>query len=259
MTNLQRGLALASAHTKRTLPELVNTSGYWIAINAKAGLPFVTPEKIDIELWTIKTPVIGARGKPLKRKKFYRAGFSPQQRSEAAPLAALIIQARARPGSAYNDLTNNRYALAASPFKGVSREAGAARMAALIDKMIKQRHRSGHFLIAGWIPNIRTLAPLASQKFLRGGPSPLEGQRSYYGANLGEATPARPNLLLCICKIENHVGTQGPNAANFNRALILYGQPGLQSAVDREGKQQAQYGLQKAGAELKQLVDKHWK
>lgn len=252
-SSLSRGIAAANGYSKRTLPEIINTSGYWISINAKAGMPFVTPEKIDAELAVIPTQVIGKRGQPLKRKKTFSGGMSPIQRSSKAPLATLIVLARTNPRSNYNALTNNRYALPS--LRGMSASGFHAAVAALEDKMVKTRHRSGKFLLSGWIPVVQKMAFYAVQKFSRGGPSPSEGRRNFYGADLGHARPAFPGEL-CSAEISNDVGTEGVNAASFNRALMLHGVPALQSAVDREGVKQMEYALKKAGEELKQEWDK---
>jgi len=259
MRGLANGIAAAAQYSKRTVPQIVNTSAYWVAVNAKNGMPFVAPERVDSELAVIATPVIGKRGKPLKRKRTFRGGISEGQRRKDVPLAALIVAARANPKSNYNQITNQRYRLpGGNPFKGVSRAEGAARMRELEDRMIKSRHRSGKFLLAGWIPAIRTLAGLAVTKFLRGAGKPSEGAKSFYGGELGSAQPARENELEASATIANEVGAEGMNAGNFNRALMLYGIGPLQMAIDQEGERQMAYALKKYEAELAERVNKHW-
>lgn len=258
-SGLQAGLAYASKYTKRSLPEMVNTSAYWVAVNSKNNLPFVPVERIDAEMAKITVPVIGKRGKPLKRKTQYRGGMSPIQTSKEAPLAVLIIQARANPSSNYNRLTNNRWLLTKSPFKGVSRTEGRAAMRQAEDKQIKSRRRSGKFLIVGWIPAIREMAKWTASKFLKSQPSPGEGRDAFYGGNFGQATPAGYDRFNCNATIENDIGGQGQNAASYNQALMRYGIPATQAAVDREGIEQAKYALKKYDAELCDAVNKIWK
>ncbi len=254
---LQSGLAYASQYTKRSLPEMVNTSAYWVAVNAKNNLPFVTPGKIDAELSVITSPVIGKRGKPLKNKKTFSGGMSPLQRSNKAPLAALIVLARTNPNSRYNLLTNQRYALPS--LKGMSAAGFHAAVAALVDKMVKLRHRSGKFLVAGWIPAIRDMRHFTSSKFLKSQPSASDGAASFYGSGLGMAKQATAGKYDCFATIENDVGMEGQNAASFNQALMKYGVPATQSAVDREGIENAKYALRKYDEELCREVNKFWK
>lgn len=260
MSGLQRGLYFAQQYTKRTPAELVNTTGAEVAIVAKNTLPFVTVPTIDTELAVITTPKIGKRGKPLKRGKNYKGGTGTAQ-NPAVPLSALIIQARARPGSKYNQSTNNRYAIRASPFKGVSRAAGRAAMAAAESRMIKTRHSSGSFLKAGWIPATRIMLTYSVNRYRRGsstGP-PLEGAKRFYGADLGTATPAQAGSYNATATIENNIGYQGQNAASFDHALQIYGAPSLQAAVDGEGARNMQYYLDKsAKEELEGPVNKAW-
>lgn len=252
-TGLNTAIAFASRWTKRTPSEVVNTVGGEVAIGAKNGMPFVTVPTIDTELAVTVTPKIGKRGKPLKRGKQYSGGSGTASNPDVA-LAVLIIQARARPGSNYNALTNNRYALTASPFKGLSRAAGRAAMAAMVSQMIARRHSSGAFLKAGWIECVKDLLPYSVNRFRRGssnGP-PLEGARSYYGANLGGATPAQSGSVNAVCVIENDIGYEGANAASFDKALQLHGLPVLQNSLDKEGRNTMDYALNASNKELEQ-------
>lgn len=260
MSGLQRGLHFAQQYTNRTPAQLVNTTGAEVAIVAKNTMPFVTMPTIDAELAVIKVPRIGKRGKPLKKSPNYKGGTGTSK-NPAVPLSVLIIQARARPGSGYNQSTNSRYAIRASPFKGVSRAAGRAAMAAAESRMIKTRHSSGSFLKAGWIPAVRIMLTYSVNKYRRGssaGP-PLEGAKSYFGANLGSATPAQAGSTNATCIIENLIGYEGKNAASFNRALQLHGLPTLQAAVDGEGAKNMQYYLDhSAKEELEGPVNRAW-
>ena len=256
-SGLARGIFAASKYSTRTMPQLVNTAAYWVAINAKNSMPFVQPGVIDAQLAVIESPEIGKRGKPLKRRKVFSAGISPLQDRKDVAMAVLIVSARANPASRYNLLTNQLYALGKNPFKGVSRAAGAAAMRALVDKMIKSRHRSPKFLLTGWIPAIRIMARFAVQKFMRGGASPSDGARQYYGADLGTAQVAGEGWA-CAAAIENDVGMEGKNAANFNSALMKYGAGPLQAAVDQEGERQLAYAMRKYEEELAKVTNGHW-
>lgn len=266
-SRLSDGLAAAAKYTKRTLPQVVNTAAYWIAVNAKNSMPYVEVKKIDIELGTIVTAVIGKRGQPLSKKYAKNRRLSGGKMGDIVkdvPLAALIIAASAKPGSRYNSLTNSRWAIGKNPFKGVSRAAGAATMRSLIHRMINRRHSSSKFLLSGWIPAIQKLLPYSMQKFMRGSGNPLTGVKEFLGgagvnghSEFGSATPAVDGFTV-MAVIENNIGAMGKNAENYNQALIRYGAPVLQSAVDREGDQQMKYALGKMEKEMKTEVDKYW-
>lgn len=253
-SKLNQGLAIAAQFTKRTPAEAVNTAGLEVAINAKYRTPFVKVKTIDEELGTMSIPTIGRNGRELnqkysKNKTFYGTAMGDLQKE--VPLTVLIMMARARPGSNYNILTNNRYAIPQGSFKGFSRALMLFKMQTMIDNMIKQRHQSGNFLMVGWNPAIEILKRYSVNKWRRGGPPSREGENNYRGGDLGSATAAQPGAELAICIIENNIGGEGVNAANFNRALLEYGTEPLQRALDDEGAKQMQYFLDHAGkAEL---------
>ena len=69
---------------------------------------------------------------------------SPNYNSDV-PLAALIINAQANPSSNFNLITGGRYRRQASPFKGLSRAAGAQAMLDAMRRMLSARHSSGGF------------------------------------------------------------------------------------------------------------------
>lgn len=255
MTGLNRGFNLAMEFSKRKPGVAANTAAYFIAVDAQLRTNSVQIPTIDLELDVAVYQVLGKRGKPLKGKRNRRFATTP---SNSAPLAALIIQASVNSSSKYNQLTGFKYYRTASPFKGVSRAAGAAAMAQAIHNLIAKRHGATSYLRAGWSKAIDILFPLSSSKYVRG----IRGRASgvfTYGADLGTAQPAPANSFLATCLIENDVGLTGKNAVSHNRALMEFGAPALQAAVDNEGKNQMQYFLDHAGrAELEIPVNKAW-
>lgn len=261
-SGLAAGIAAAKKYSKRTMPELVNTSAYWIAVNAKNEMPFVTQEKINTDLGTIVSLKVGKRGKflsPKYSRNLMKSGRRMGDITQNVPLSVLIIQARANYNSNYNRLTHHRWALRASPFAGKTRAAGRAAMKAAENRLINSRHSSTKFLLAGWIPVIKEMARHAIKKYTRGAPPALEGKDSYYGADLGGATPATEAAEVAAAVIENNIGGQGVNAKNYNDALMTHGLPALQSAIDREGTQQMNYALKKMEQELAGQVTKAWR
>jgi hypothetical protein len=251
-SGVNRGVAAALMFSKRTPAQLCNTVGLEVAINTKFNMPFVTIERIDTELNVLTVPVIGKRGKPLKKKKNYAGQVGTQRSPEPVPLAVLIVQARANGLSRYNGMTGGRY-FGPSPFKGVSPAQGRDLMRAAVSRMIKTRHSSTKFLMAGWVDCVRDLLPLSVNRYRRGGGHPpMEGAKNHYGADLGGATPAREGEYNVFCIIENRIGYEGKNAASFDHALQLRGGPVLQAALDNEGRRQMDYFLMKSAQE--QLV-----
>lgn len=244
---LEAGLKIAGEWNTRTPAEAVNTAGYAIAVDAQNNMPFVPVPKIDAELSTVVNPVIGKRGKPLKNKKRFTANVEV---GKDAPFPALIIQAASNPGSRYNALTNFRYALLRSPFWNKSRAAGRALMADLVHKMIAARHKSPHFLQAGFNVAIQVLRPLSKLRPQRYSGIPGSSQ----GQNLGSVDPAKPGTS-AVCTLANLIGSQGKNAASMDHALQTIGAPILQRAVDREGVNAANYALKKSGQELAELFN----
>lgn len=232
--------------SSRTPQQIVDTAAFWISVNARKLTPFTTKATIDEGLSVTTSPKLFKSGKPMKSKKilaFARLGAGARNPKFAdVQLAALIIQASANPNSNYNQVTNSRFALSQSPFKGVSREEGAALMKAAMDKLEKSRVSSGHYLGSAWLEAQRTLYPLAVRSWGRGSSSEADT-----GANLeasqsarGSATPAG-NGLACFAMIENDTGGSGPNASKQNAALQRVAGPALQQAVDAEEAQLLEY------------------
>ncbi len=213
---------------KRTLPQIVNSSAYYIARNTAAGTPFTSIDRMDTELGTIR--VSEKTGKTLKGttgKGALRGSAMGREQTETT-LAKLIILARAnllsKKPSKYNISTNFRYALNKDDLKGKGTILG------MISRMIKSRHSSSKFLRSGWVPAIQTLEPYA---FKRGGAAPVEAKTFKFG-NRGSATPAVSGSWEVSCMIENATGLEGKNAANFNQALLLHGIGPLQAAIAQE-------------------------
>jgi hypothetical protein len=256
MTGLEEGIKAAQLYSERTLPQIVNISAYYIALDARDQTRFVDVGRIDAELSTMVEPVYGRSGKVLKSKKMYAALANVRiakgrMAGKLVPLAALIIQKMV---GSYEFLRGDeRYPLSHSPFKGFNRALGAQKMAYYIDKLIKGRHSSTHYLASGWTPVVEALKRCCGN-FIKG------GRVHYAGLNnpeLGYAKPATENDATCT--IENLVGEKGEHAERANEQLHLIAGPALQRAVDNEGVKQMQYALDHANKELAATVNPLWK
>jgi len=251
--NLNEAVRLRMQFPGRTEAEIVNTAAYWIAVNTKQLTPSVPQSRINTELMVKVTPRIGERGKmrgkPLSmkssRNRILVGGIGTSRKYPSVPLAALIVQASvlrvgmesSQPGlSEYNRRTNMRFARLRSPFAGESRAKGRRNMAAAIHRMIAARRSSTQFLLSGWVRAVQILRPFAVQKFRRGQAPPLEDRKSHHGGpDRGTAVAAVEGSPSVWAMIENSTGMEGSvNAANYNQALIAYGAPALQAAIDIE-------------------------
>jgi hypothetical protein len=154
---LNKSLNLLSAHSTRLPAYLANKAARFIALEATRNMPVVDPGTIETELNAAVELVKARRGGRYRHgMKFIRShrlfgNLGPERayKPEYAdiPLLTLIIQARANPNSRYNALTGHVFA-GPSPFKGVSREAGAAAMLATMRRVFSARKSSTGFFKA---------------------------------------------------------------------------------------------------------------
>lgn len=190
--------------TTRTLADVLNKKGFYVALGAMRYTPATPKEAITSSLGRI------VRTKRQVTMHLVVAGdiyHSLSGREAAAPLAALIINKRmGRLG----------------PGQGLTGQKMADAIAALIGA----RNRSRAYLRSGWLPTVQTLGPLVSER--RGAPETVQGARQY-GVPKGRAVPARPGWSV-KCLIENAASSRHET----NEALIRYGGPALQRAFDIE-------------------------
>lgn len=256
--------------SKRTMRQIVTSAAMEVAVNAAKMMPFVDPARINQELSVTYSPGRTKTGKMSiqKSKRIAAGGPYGVQRTNPAtfgrttatvrrpiPLAALIIQASvlgarsgkdgaSQPGmSKYNRTTNMRYARPYSPFYGKTRQAGQEAMRAAVNRMIKARRSSTHFLQSGWNDAIAGLSKETANRgrsFMRGVNAP-KGLRG--------SVVIRDDGYNVSVQIENSTGMSGVNARNFNSALWRYGAGALQTAVDDEAAKMVAYTERKMNAD----------
>jgi hypothetical protein len=241
---LNLGIAVAMDYTKRTLAEKCNSVAYFVARGAYERTPFVAVERINQELAVKGNPVMGRSGKALKGKFTYASLRTVSTKNRDVPLAALIINKMVKQGGRS---LGKGFNLAQSPFKGLPRALGAQKMAAFIDKLIKKRRSSTHFLASGWIPAMKIFDKYAKKNESRSATP-----------DLGTGKPAVEGVTVSAM-IENDVGARGPVAASSNKALLTYGTPALQSSIDAEGTSQMNHALKAMEMELSGKTNAHWK
>lgn len=256
-SGLNLALDKAQEFSGRTPQLCVDSAGYAVAARAYELTPAVTVAKIDSDLGTVVTVMVGKRGKPLSAKyskNLMKSGGRMGDIVQDVPLSVLIIMAQARYGSNYNESTGYRFARSKNPWAGVSRAAGRLAMMGAENRLINTRHSSTGFLRLGW---------LAVKKMLRskfyGGPPPTEGADPDDEAPDPFGTAVSATLAHgASCTIENLVGMvpgrKGYNAPNYNRALLEKGTGPLQQAIDEVAFEKMDYVFQKEMALLERQV-----
>ena len=156
---MRQSIRMLSERSRRLPSYIVNKAVTRVARAAADNMPVVTTGQMDSELNALVTPRLSSRGPrrgmSLKSGKKDIQSFGPVGAGAHpdVPLAALIIQARVirpdvgpTPGvKGYNIRTGFVFARTASPFRGVSRAAGAALMLDAMKRMLSARHKSGGF------------------------------------------------------------------------------------------------------------------
>ncbi len=202
----------------------INTKLYYIALRAIAFTPRADKLKIGKSL----SPLIYEFGEAGQRSLRMVTRYDYFGRSAAVPVAALLINAE----------------------RGKKGKPGyyGAKMRRAIKNFIARRQRSVSFLKAGWIPAVKTLAPLADKK-----QAPEMGEKpTTAGHPKGRAVAASAGSEMAGL-IANSVGHSGPHGAKRWAALKRYGQPALQRAINEESASMVEYMAGKAREAARQL------
>jgi len=239
-SSLNQAIAMALDVSTQEPRNLVINTGRGIALGAKTLTPYVEQETIDTELGVISTPVLASRGprKGLPLKSGKKNIEVPEQ-----SLAIKIVLARLHPGSNYNQLTRQRWALDRATFSPGMGNAGFwAKVQLVAQRMVSARHSSTHFLQAGWkgvyrrLTEFRYVRGLVEENFID-----VDVTASTVFDDMGSATLTGNGASVSL-EIANRIGMKGVNAETYNEALHQYGGPALQQAVnDRASEMQARY------------------
>ncbi len=194
---------------RRTLPEALNEKAYFITGAAIRNTHKADYERIKTEMGAFLKPVIGKRGKELKRKVL---GL---QEDYWAQLATIIIVARLR--------------------KAGKKIPPAAELIKMALDLVRARIRSVGFIRSGWLPALRRLARFSKYgriKFASGDLPKMSGVKK---GGVSPATAAQGDFAKCV--IWNSAG----GLPKHKGALIKYGQPGLEKAVQEETASMKKY------------------
>jgi hypothetical protein len=214
--------------SRRSPAQNVNSAALAVVNRAIDLTPFVPVQRIDTELGTAVVLQRKSRGSGFRTAKRTQVLMGGKRGDivTTVPLTVLIVRARQRPDSNYNRRTNRRYLLPSTAFRG---PGGRAAMAAYINRMIKSRHSSTKFLIAGWVA---ARAGLRARAYSGEPIIDVESSVSVE-TDKGRSMPAREGGFTTMCVIENLIGLgQSVNAQNYNRALLEHGTRPLQRAID---------------------------
>ena len=228
---------------RRTAAEVVNNSAYWVARNTINYAPASTVLAIDASLKITATANLTPSGNVGKKR--YTSGNvtikGKNGRMKEVPVAALIISARAKAGSRYNILTNNRWFLSEHPMEGKSRAAGRREMRKIINKMVGARHKSTSYLRSGFVKALRILGPYVQKNRPGGSPNPDRSMAlDASGDARGDATVAQPGVAPSA-SISNLTGGEGPNAIEQNEYLWALVGPALLRALKEEEVEMRKY------------------
>ncbi len=220
--------------SSRDLATAINTKLFYIALRALAETHAVEAASIRSDLNQIITAVRHTGRQAGSTGKIPR-GLALAQRLRTLQGAYLQIQ---------HGWEAEKLARFASPSaRRLLRRENAARnmtTAKRVQKLTGRRVRSRAFLKSGWLPAIKTLAPLAEKKGAPyTGPRPVQ-----YGQPKGLAIPAKPPASPSdpvAGLIENSIGKLGKRALKLSAAMQKFARPALQRAVDAETRSMVDY------------------
>lgn len=211
----------------RTLPQILDTKGYYIARAATRYTAKADRTRIQTSLGQVITVQGTTRNKKtgitkmVKRRKLVLARNN--SRSGSAPLAALILQHRRTAGGHH------------SLFYGKKRAAGIAAMNQAIKKMIGSRMRSVTFLKSGWLTAIKKLAATA----VRSGAPAMDVSARQVGKAKGDAKPAQKGFVIQTQIINLAFGNK--TTARARQRALTIATRGLQQAFDSETRSMNDY------------------
>lgn len=239
-SGLSRYIAELAPFMRRSLREQCVTSMGVILLAAQRDTPVVPTFLIDAELqvqvtgWTSG----GKRGIPRLSRAKNPHSKRVNVRDDARPaLGVLVIMARGRPGSNYNVLTGNRWALtrpAAGP--GYRQRIGKF-VTDSLSRKVKSRHSSTNLLQHSWANPIQIV--LSSPFFVGWKTRGINATRALPGNthNPAQFGTAIIDLIGDDCLVTENALGNGSNAAldeSRQRAVREHLVPAAQRAIDDE-------------------------
>jgi len=234
VSSIQLAIDLASTQTRGSMDKLLGYTAYYTAVRAQKYLPAADIATIDAEL--SETVQVG------------------KSASNQMTMGQAIVLARMNPNSRFNQMTSNRWAmqrpsLSAANFQRAYGDGGMAKSVLwefinnAEERMQAARHSSTHFLKSGW-KAVKQKIKAAGFRISGNSLGVTETSDSNNSNRLpidllGDAQAGGQGTNSSWITIENKVGTDAtfPRlAAEHNAALMDYGVPALQQALDEQAQ-----------------------
>lgn len=238
-SSIQKAVGLALKSTSRKMELLLADTAFYTARYAYEKTPYAEISDIDASL----DAVVQTTNKHPKFNEHGTMRVGELQWTRGMMIAVM----RTNPNSKYSHVTSNRWPLAKSPYKrGDYRNFEYFRDAA--ERMKSARHSSTHFLKSGWKPVFLAIKALG----LRGRFTPPSNENELntleLPANTGGIDRGGMGTSSQWFRIENRIGLDSKYpalAAEHNAALMDYGIPALQYAVDKQAQDMKEHNLEK--------------
>ena len=240
VSKLNSAITKLYENSSKAASDIVNRKAYWIVTRAQWKTPRVPSTQIAAELQATKVieTHYNKDGSVSKSRSKAKAVFNAG--SKEAPILSLILQSRVKGsgrnrGYAAKSPWPEEKQIPQSPWKGVNRATGAARMLEAMRKMYGMKLRSRAYLASGWIEAIATLQAAMRKallpQFTEKAPAKGKQGTARYGKPKGEAKPAQPGM---------NPKAMFVNAAwskeDGGEALLRIGGKALQEAVNEEAR-----------------------
>ena len=241
VSSIQRAITLAIPSSRRSMELLLADTAFYTAVKAQAAMPAADIAAIDASLDEVvytsnKNPKFNEHGTMIVGGLQWTKGM-------------MIAVQRMNPNSKYSQVTGNRWPVAAPGFaRGDYRNWEFFRDVA--ERMKMSRHSSTHFLKSGWKGVFKKIKALG----LRGRfslPSSEDNDLNTMGSKtdaMGLIGRGGMGTASQFFTIENAVGMEGSSDAlskEHNAALMDYGVPALQWALDKQAEEMREHNLEK--------------
>ncbi len=228
-SSVLKALELAAQSSGRKLSKLLKDTALATAYKWQKATPAMNQGWIDnamqVDVISFTNAGRNRISKAKRGTKFTSTPASPFLPAKAVPLGVLVIMARHRAGSRWNNMTDNRWSLAGVSLPGGkgSAKARQQQIAAELTRMIRSRHSSTHFLQHGITDIIKDLKRIGASG---DGFVTATVQDSTGRAQLGFASASGVGELQWL-KIENAIGTEGTPNLEMRRQYYLFAVAGL--------------------------------
>ena len=253
-SSLLVALNLAARSTTRKMAKLLKDTALSTAFKWQNATPAMAQIWIDARMEVDVISYTNASRTRLSRNKrgtaFTKTPASPFL-TKPVPLGVLIVMARHRSGSRWNQMTDNRWSLAGATLPGGPGSARARQdqIGAELTRMIRSRHSSTHFLQLGITDIIKELKRVGATA--AGFTQRTAADSNHGRAQLGFVSTSALGPVQWV-EIRNAIGTEGTPNLELRRQYYLFAVAGLSleiALLEQVADMRTHY-LPKVGAEL---------